>query len=128
MDKNGALKPACVNCKAESHSATAKECPVYARILERKNKPGNKSIKHSKPAVNFEQTNQSTHQHTNKNGTYANVLRSKSTQNHQHQTSTGEDLRDFMKELAIQQIQLNKMFMDIAPKLFGSNSNGTNTR
>lgn len=121
LDKNGALKPACVNCKAESHSATAKECPVYARILERKNKPGNKTNKHPKPTVNVDQTDKSAQQNTGKNGTYANVLRPKSTQNQQHQTPIGEDLREFMKELAIQQIQLNKMFMDIAPRLFGPN-------
>lgn len=123
LDKNRALKPACVNCKSEAHAATSKECPVYARIFERRNNAGNKNKKQTKPASN-EQSNQAAQLNLKKGGTYANVVGQKSSQKQNHQASNVGDLRDIMKELAAQQVKLNQMFMNIAPQLFGFNANG----
>lgn len=124
LDKNGALKLACVNCKSESHSATAKECPVYARILERRNNTGNKPNKQAKPAPTTDRPNNPMQHNSNRNGTYANVLRPNFQQNQHQPKPNNDDLRDLMKELASQQIQLNKMLMNLAPRLLGTNANG----
>lgn len=120
LDTNKALKPACVNCKTDSHAANAKDCPIYTRILERKNNPGNK------PPKQLKATNVAQNSNSPRNGSYASVVgpnQSQSKRNQPPNASNG-DLKEFMKQLAIQQIQLNKMLMNIAPQLFCGSNNG----
>lgn len=114
LDANAALKPSCVNCKNDSHSANSKECPVYQRILERKNTPGNKQTKIAKPSTKTTTVSQQ----NRTNVSYANIARGNQQQSRSNaQTSTNGELLNILKHLATQQMQMNELILKIAPQL-----------
>lgn len=115
LDLNASLKPSCVNCRSESHAATSKECPVYQRILERKNTPGNKQTPtQTKPSASANKQYSS----TAPNVSFAKVLQNnKPTRPKQSDKTIDPALIDIFKQLAIQQTQMNNLLMQIAPQL-----------
>lgn len=114
LDLNAALKPACVNCNKESHAANSRECPVYKRILERKNSPGNKLTKNEKTSTNSAKLGP----RVQANLTYANSVRTNAQNNKTNaHSSTNNDMLDILKHLATQQMQMNEFLMKIAPQL-----------
>lgn len=120
LDSNAALKPSCVNCKSQSHSVTSRDCPVYQRILERKNSPGNKKTKNTIPAP-FGTSNLP---HTNPNASFASTVRGnqKQTRTSTQITTNNSEIMDILKQMAAQQAQMTNLFMKIAPQLVRGNS------
>lgn len=120
LDTNASLKPSCVNCKNESHSANSKECPVYQRILERKNSPGNKPTKNAKQTsitTTFSQPNKT-------NTTFASTVSGNQHQGKpKAQTNSNNDILNILKHLATQQVQMTELIMKIAPQLAFSKKN-----
>lgn len=112
LDVNTALKPTCVNCRLENHMANSKECPVYRRILDRKNNrtettnPERQVVTETftKPAIG--------------KTSYANTAK-----NYQNNNIKSDDLKDLLKQLIIQQNILNNILTKISPQLLCENGN-----
>lgn len=114
LNDNPSLKPACVNCNKDGHAANSKECPVYQRILERRNSPGNKKPTKTNPMPN----NTNANNHTKPNVSFASAVRGNQRQNKTNtQPNTNSEIMDILKHLATQQVQMNALIMKIVPQL-----------
>lgn len=117
LDTNAAIKPACVNCNNDSHAANSRECPVYQRILNRKNSPGNKQPK----KVNSMPNTTNANPHTSKGVSFAHAVRGGRQQNENTYSNTNIEMLNILKHLATQQMQMNELIMKIAPQLVSNN-------
>lgn len=112
LDDNNALRPACVNCKKENHEATSKECPIYLRIAERRNNAGNKSAGQSTTI----QTPSTNRKNGEKRTSFEDTVRSGASQDHSAKNLSANetsDLKSFLKQLLVQQSQMNNFLMRI---------------